>query len=80
MNFSRTYKGRMTKEGLYVVKDVKAKELKDLGIKYKLLHNYGNWAFLIKRKDLPKLINLVEDRFKLYWKNIIDKEMKAVPQ
>ena len=75
MMFSKSYKNLITREGLYVVRDVTAQQLKDLKIPYKSRHDWSNWVFIVSKEHLPKLINLVEDRHKTYWQEKIDKEV-----
>jgi len=75
MRFSKRHKNRICKDDLYIVTDVKAQELKNLDIPYQIYKNGYNYGFLITRKHLPKLIELVEPRFKEYWQEQINKEM-----
>ena len=76
MRFSRTHKKQTTKEGLFVVTDVKAGELKRLKIPYLLYHGGYDYDFIIEKKYLPRLISLVEPRHQNYWKEEIRKAMR----
>ena len=76
MRFSKSHKNKKASGNLWVVKDVKAQDLKNLNITYSLLRNGYNYEFLIETEYLPKLINLVEDRHKDFWRDHINKAMK----
>ena len=77
MRFDKRHKNRITIDGLYIVKDVKANQLKKLKIPYTIYKNGYNYEFLVERQHLVKLINLVEDRFRPYWQKIIDNEVRS---
>ena len=76
MRFSRSHKRKVTREGLFIVTDVYAKDLKKLKIPYQSRHNFYNYDFIIEKKYLPRLINLVEPRHQDYWREEIRKAMR----
>ena len=76
MRFSKTHKRMVTAEGLFIVKDVYAKDLKKLKIPYKIYRDGYNYDFLVEKRYLPRLIKLVEPRHQDYWKEEIRKTMR----
>lgn len=76
MRFSRTHKRLTTREGLFVVTDVYAKDLKRLKIPYQSYHDGYNYDFIIEKKYLPRLIKLVEPRHQDYWREEIRKAIR----